>query len=238
MLAQRARKPRKKRAPGEADVAATSAETDLPVAPAVLAADGSAAPAIPVKKGARRGTKGRAAGAEGGAAPVPRKRGPPTGEPSKTCVLRSRLVFFDKEKAHILLPNVQPALCRQPAVLAHGRRPQDGLRRLQGRLGPRRQAALRSGRRSVQGFRVRPALTFPALGLVHSQLTVRLWMHRFVDLENESEQQKALAALDGKEVEGRALQVKVAVSGAEGKGEGGAEAPTGTAGEAVLGGGP
>lgn len=71
---------------------------------------------------------------------------------------------------------------------------------------------------AFDGFKVKTAT------VVKRRFGTRTKGFGFVDLENEEEQQRALKEIHGKEVEGRELQLKVAIQGDDQKEGGNAEA--------------
>jgi hypothetical protein len=98
------------------------------------------------------------------------RRGPPTGEPSKTLLFVANLPFsIDDDKLAALF---------------------SGLKVVSSRVIVKKFGAS-EGRSKGFGF---------------------------VDFENEEDQKKALSTIQGKEVEGRAIELKVAIANAEGEG--------------------
>lgn len=133
-----------------------------------LNADGSAAApsSAPKKRNARRGPKAAAVNEDGtpvaASTPAPR-RGPPTGEPSKTLLFVANLPFSVTDDA--LAKVFEGYKLASARVVTKKFGPSEG---------------------KSKGF-------------------------GFVDFESEEEQQKALNGCQGKEVEGREIQLKVAI---------------------------
>lgn len=154
---------------------------------------------------AAEGEEGAAEGAEGvprtrapRAPKPPRRTGPPTGEPSKTLLFVANLPFNVDDAALTKIFTDEGLTVTSAHVVRK-------------KFGPKRKPAGTEGDEAQE----EPAAAAAPAAAEDGPIIGRSKGFGFVEVKDETEQKKAVEVLNGKAIDGREIQVKVAINEAE-----------------------